>query len=76
MSSLVLGVFKNIYFLIAVPALIVAYRFIKVLKDQGIIDAFQNTVNSSLDSVLYISNNCFPLILNLGQMLSCISQAP
>lgn len=72
MIFFVLNIFKNIYFLIAIPALIVAYRFIKILQEKGIIDQFQNIVSKTINSVLYISTNCFPLILDLKSMGTCI----
>jgi len=71
--SFVLNIFRNIYFLIAIPAIIVTYRFMKVLKDQGIIDDFTNTVNQVITSIYYISTNCFPMILNLNQMMACVN---
>jgi len=51
----------------------VTYRFMKVLKDQGIIDDFTNTVNQVITSIYYISTNCFPMILNLNQMMACVN---
>jgi|GEM_PF-1679498 len=75
MVFFVLNIFKNIYFLIAIPALIVSYRFIKILQEKGIIDEFQNIVSKTINSVLYISTNCFPLILDLGSMASCINHS-
>lgn len=75
MVFFVLNIFKNIYFLIAIPALIVAYRFIKILQEKGIIDQFQNIVSKAINSVLYISNTCFPLMLDLKSMMTCINGA-
>jgi len=73
MVFFVLNIFKNIYFLIAIPALIVTYRFIKILKEKGIIDRFEAIVTKTINSVLYISTDCFPLILDLKAMASCIN---
>ncbi len=75
MFLFVWGLFKNIYFLIAIPALIVAYRLMKVLKEKGIIDEFEAIVTKTINSILYISTHCFPLILNLKSMISCINHA-
>ena len=75
MFFFVLGIFKNIYFLIAIPALVVTYRLFKVLKEKGIIDRFETIVNDTIDSVLHISTDCFPLILNFSELMSCVSHA-
>lgn len=73
MFQFVLGIFKNIYFLIAIPALIITYRLFKVLKEKGIIDGFEKIVNTVVDSSLKISTECFPLILDFNQLVSCIN---
>jgi hypothetical protein len=75
MFLFVLDIFKNIYFIIAIPALIVAYRLLKVLKEKGIIDDFEAIVNNTVNSILNISTNCFPMILDLKSMLACITQS-
>jgi hypothetical protein len=73
MFQFVLGIFKNIYFLIAIPALIITYRFFKILQEKGIIDGFKNIVNTTINSSLKISTECFPLILDFGSFISCIN---
>lgn len=75
MFSFVLGLFKNIYFLISIPALVITYRLFKVLKEKGVVDGFESIVNGVINSVLKISTECFPLILDFNQFASCINSA-
>lgn len=75
MALFVVNILRSIYFLVAVPALIVTYKLFVVLKEQGIIDNFKNLLNTSMSTIINISNNCFPLITNLKVMLSCINQS-
>lgn len=73
--TVIFGFFKNIYFLITIPAIVVVYKLYEVLKEKGIIDKFQNLIISVTDMVLYIANNCFQDILNLRALGSCIASA-
>lgn len=75
MFRFVWNIFDNIYIIIAIPALIVTYRLIKTLQDEGIIDEFKYILNNVLDTILYISTDCFPMILDLQSMISCIHHA-
>lgn len=70
------SILRHWYFLVAVPAVIVTYALFKVLRDKGIIDAFERTVQKGLDSVIYISQTCFPYIPDMHAMLRCINGAP
>jgi hypothetical protein len=74
--TVVFGFFKNIYFLVTVPAIVVVYKLYIVLKENGIIEKFQNIVISVTNMVMYIANDCFPLILNLQKLSVCVMNAP
>jgi hypothetical protein len=74
--TVVFGFFKNIYFLITIPAIVVVYKLYMVLKEQGIITKFQDIVINVTNMVMYVANECFPLILNLQKLGSCIMNAP
>ncbi|MBP9791998.1 MAG: hypothetical protein KBC27_02190 [Rickettsiales bacterium] len=74
--TVVFGFFKNIYFLITIPAIVVVYKLYMVLKEKGIIAQFQDIVINVTNMVMYIANECFPLILNLRTLSSCVANAP
>ncbi len=69
------GLFSSIYTIIAVPSCVVVYKFFQVLKQNGVIASFENTLTNQLNVVTFIANNCFSLILEMKPFLSCIANA-
>jgi len=69
------GFFTSIYTLIAVPACYVVYKLYQVLEANGVIDSFKDTLTYQLSVVEYIANNCFVLILHMGDFASCVVNA-
>lgn len=76
MITPVFSLFKNIYFLMTIPAIIVVYKLYEALKDAGIIAKFQIIVDGVLNTVMYIANECFPLITNIKALGACVADAP
>lgn len=75
MIAPIFSLFKNIYFLMVIPSIIVVYKLYEVLKDKGIITKFQSIVVGVLDMVIYIANDCFPLILQIKELGDCVADA-
>lgn len=72
------GIVKAIqywYWIMIPPSIFVVYMLLKALDEAGITDRFKAIVFSTLATVQFISVNCFPLIANLANMLSCINNA-
>ena len=74
-KGLVADFFTSIYAMITVPALYITYKLFEVLRDHGVIIQFKNTLETQLNSMIYIANNCFDNILELQKFLACISSA-
>ncbi len=72
----IINVIGKWYMLMIPPAVYVVYKLYEALDNAGIIAALQGLVQSTLNTVIYIANNCFQKILNLHDMLNCISTAP
>jgi hypothetical protein len=68
----VFGILKNLYLYMAAAGVYVVYYLFKALKNAGILDAFQNILDNTMQSIMIISHDCFPLISNLQSMLECI----
>lgn len=76
MITPVFSLFKNIYFLMTIPAIIVVYKLYKALKDAGIIEKFQIIVDGVLNMVMHIASECFPLITNIRGLSTCVADTP
>ena len=74
--TVVFGFFKNIYFLMTVPAIYVVYKLYIELQKLGIIQDFLNMVRGVVNMVMYIANYCFSDILKLPELASCVFNAP
>lgn len=64
------------YLIIVPPSIYVVYKLYEALQNAGILDKLQTIVQNTLNTVIYIANYCFPKILNLKDMMSCIDSAP
>ena len=72
----IINVIGKWYMLMIPPAIYVVYKLYEALENAGIIGALYGLVQSTLNTVIYIANNCFQKILNLKEMLECVSSAP
>ena len=66
------GLIRSWYMLIAVPAIILAYKTLKILAEKGILAKAQAIVETAINSAFHIVNDCLPLILNFSQMMRCV----
>jgi hypothetical protein len=69
------GFFTSIYAMIAVPACYVVWKLYQVLEAKGVISNFENTLSYQLSVVRYIADNCFVLLLDLGEFSKCVLAA-
>lgn len=69
----ILNVIKGIYFSVAGAAIYVVYYLFKALEETGILTSFKQILANNVQIIKNISLDCFPLILNLGDMMRCIS---
>ena len=76
MITYVFGIIRYWYFLMTIPAIIVVYKLFKVLEEKGIIAKFQAIVQGALNMVMYVANDCFPLILHVRELASCVANSP
>jgi hypothetical protein len=75
-GQVVFGVIRYWYYTMTIPAVWAVYYLLKALQDSGIMDNLKGIVNNTLTTVAYITQQCFPLILNFQNMLSCINNSP
>jgi hypothetical protein len=73
MFMVIMQIFLHWYFYIVIISLIVLYKLVTTPAFQKILEGFSNIVYSAIGSVLYIAENCFPLMLNLSDMAKCIA---
>lgn len=64
------------YMLLVPPSIYVVYKLYEALEKAGIIDRLKTIVTQTLNTVIFIADNCFSKILNLNEMLVCITNAP
>lgn len=64
------------YLIMVPPAIYVVYKLYEALEKAGILESLQHIVQNTLNTVVYIANNCFQYILNLHVMMECITNAP
>ncbi len=72
----IFGFLKHWYFLLAIFSVVVVWRLYKALENAGVIAKFENIVMNTLNSVSYISEVCFPMILNISDLIQCIQTSP
>jgi hypothetical protein len=72
MVSFVFGIFLQWYFYIVIASVIVVYRLFRALESSGILAAFTRMMYDGMSGVFRISNECFPLIADYKEFMSCI----
>lgn len=78
-KMMVLAIFKLIlhwYFLMVTVSIIVLYRLYNALEQTGVLDKFEKIVTKAIISVFYISEHCFPYMLQLKEFFNCVQGAP
>ncbi|AZL15040.1 hypothetical protein [Rickettsiales endosymbiont of Stachyamoeba lipophora] len=56
------------YYMVMIPAIIAAYQFLKVMNEKGYIEAFENNLRTSMESIINIATHCsvhFPVVWDI-----------
>ncbi len=75
-GQMVFSVIRYWYYTMTIPAVLAVYYLLKALQDSGIMDKFKTIVLGSLATVSYITQQCFPLIIDFQAMMRCIDISP
>ncbi|MBN9543380.1 MAG: DUF2670 domain-containing protein [Alphaproteobacteria bacterium] len=62
------------YLIIAVPAVYIGYHFLKGLENTGILKRVEDHLTSYLETLVKVSENCTPLILNIYDFYDCLGR--
>jgi hypothetical protein len=72
-AAFIMGIIRNWYFAMTIPAIWAVYYLFKALETSGIMDKFQAIVTSTMSTINNITIKCFPLIADLKSMIACIN---
>jgi hypothetical protein len=63
---------RHWYFYMTVASVYVTYRLFVALQSSGILARFKITVESTMNDIFRIADQCLPMIGDLKKMLQCI----
>lgn len=73
-AGFVYNILSRWYWLVAGPAMYIAYIVLKILKDKGILDAIYDDVKQNLQMLQSVAETCPQYIDNVQLFFNCLSQ--
>jgi hypothetical protein len=71
----VLFFIRKWYFFMLIPAIYVVYKLFYHLQLLGVITKFASIVAGAMHGVVFIADECFPKLLDMGNFTACVASA-